>query len=157
MAKTSTFALKAAGPDDSGILREIFRATRAGAIAGLPEPILDMQHRAREAAYKAAFPGATDSLVLHDGDVVGRILVSRSESEHRVVDIAIVPEHQGRGLGTSLLRSLAEEAWMANKPLRLTVAGDNPALGLYRRLGFQLMSADDANVSLELRRPAGGP
>ncbi len=132
------------------VLWEIFRSSLSAGLEGLPDPMLKMQHRAREAAYKAAFPGATDSLLLVNGQVAGRVLVSRSELEHRVVDLAIMPHHRGRGLGTQLLRSLAEEASLAGKPLRLTVAAGNRALSLYRQIGFHVVSADEANLSLEI-------
>jgi ribosomal protein S18 acetylase RimI-like enzyme len=110
-----------------------------------------MQHRAREAAYAAAFPGAADRLVIVGGQPAGRVLVSRTESEHRVVDIAILPAHQGLGIGSSILRALADEASAAGRPLRLTVAADNRAVGLYRRIGFRTVWSDEMNLCLELR------
>ena len=142
--------LRVAGPDDGEVLWEIFRSSRAGALPGLHEPLLQMQHRAREAAYRAAYPDATDDLIVIGDAVVGRVLVSRSQDEHRVIDIAVMQEHQGRGVGTRVLRSLAEEASAAGKPLRLTVATDNRAARLYRRIGFAIVSSDDANFQLEL-------
>jgi GNAT superfamily N-acetyltransferase len=147
-----------AGPDDAEILWEIFRSSRAGALAGLPQPLLEMQHRAREAAYRAAYPQAVDKLIVIGGSVVGRVLVSCSEGEHRVVDIAILPRHQGGGVGTSVLRSLGEEASDAGKPLRLIAAADSRAVRLYLRIGFKVVSSDDMNLFFELAPPddAGG-
>jgi hypothetical protein len=42
--------------------------------------LVEMQHRAREEAYTAAFPGAVDRLVIVGGHPAGRVLVSRTES-----------------------------------------------------------------------------
>jgi ribosomal protein S18 acetylase RimI-like enzyme len=147
--------LRSAGPNDREVLWEIFRSSRAGAPLELPEPLLRMQHSAREAAYRAAYPDATDDLILIDGAVVGRVLVCRSPGEHRVVDLAVIQQHQGRGVGTRVLHSLAEEASKAGKPLRLTVATDNPAARLYRRIGFAIVSSDGVNLQLELAPPEG--
>jgi ribosomal protein S18 acetylase RimI-like enzyme len=82
-----------------------------------------------------------------------RILVSRCESEDRVVDIDIMRRHQGSDVGTRLLRLLAEEASRARKPLRLTLAVSNRAVGLYRRIGFEVVSSDGANVGMEIAAP----
>lgn len=151
MAEVSTFVLRVAGQADAELLWEIFRSSRAGPLARLPEHMLRMQHLAREAAYSAAFPGAVDSLIVVSGRVAGRVLLSRSESEHRVIDIAIVSAEQGRGFGTSVLRSLAGDAAAAHKPLRLTVAADNHrALRLYRRLGFDVTGDDGVDVAMEI-------
>lgn len=151
MGKVSTFELRAAGPDDAELLWEIFRSSRAGALAGLPEELVRMQHRAREEAYSAAFPGATDNLIVIAGRIAGRVLVSRTESEHRVIDIAVLPAEQGHGLGTAVLQSLAGEAAAAGKPLRLTVATNNSgALNVYRRLGFVVVRDDGVDMEMEI-------
>jgi ribosomal protein S18 acetylase RimI-like enzyme len=111
-----------------------------------------MQHRARETAYAAGYGGAESSLILVSGRPAGRLLVWRSDLEHRLVDIAILPSERGRGLASAVLRSLIHEARDCAKPLRLTVATDNPAaLRLYRRLGFEVTAGDAANLALEIR------
>jgi len=146
-----SFALRAVGPADRELLWEIFRSSRAGPLADLPEALLRMQQRAQEAAYDAAYGGAENSLILVSGRPAGRVLVWRSELEHRVVDIAILPSERGRGLATAVLRSIIEEARDSAKPLRLTVATDNPAaLRLYRRLGFEITAGDALNLALEM-------
>jgi ribosomal protein S18 acetylase RimI-like enzyme len=59
--------------------------------------------------------------------------------------VAVVPEFRGQGVGTKLLESLISAAPALNLPaLSLSVDRQNPALKLYKRLGFQ-----DANISKE--------
>jgi ribosomal-protein-alanine N-acetyltransferase len=56
-----------------------------------------------------------------------------------VQTIAVVPEYEGRGIGTTLLTSLIEEACRRYAAdLLLEVRADNPrAQQLYRRFGFE--------------------
>ena len=85
-----------------------------------------------------------------DGEPAGRLYVHRGPSEIRIVDIALLPEHRGGGIGTSLLEELSAEADAAGKSLTIHVERMNPALRLYDRLGFSV--AEDKGVYLLLER-----
>lgn len=52
------------------------------------------------------------------------------------VAIGVLPGHRGKGLGTALLRALMAEAQCRGHGLCLNARDDNPAVRLYRRLGF---------------------
>ncbi|WAL65098.1 ribosomal protein S18-alanine N-acetyltransferase [Amycolatopsis cynarae] len=59
------------------------------------------------------------------------------EFESSVHTIGVEREHQGRGVGTALLRALLEKADELNAPVFLEVRTDNDrALELYARHGF---------------------
>jgi ribosomal protein S18 acetylase RimI-like enzyme len=51
--------------------------------------------------------------------------------------IAVLPEYRGKGLGTILLSRLIEATEDVYEYLSLSVADENPAQHLYRRLGFE--------------------
>ena len=78
----------------------------------------------------------TDHLVLAEGRPVGRLYVHRRPAEIRLMDVALLPEARGRGLGTILLRRLMDEAECEKKRLTIHVEIFNPARRLYDRLGF---------------------
>jgi ribosomal protein S18 acetylase RimI-like enzyme len=80
----------------------------------------------------------------HAGAVVG--MVTASERYYTswagctlyIQDIYVEPAWRGRGIGAALLRCIGALALERGSPLvELTVREDNPARGLYRRLGFQ--------------------
>ena len=97
---------------------------------------LKQQFEAQHAHYQAHYQG-TDFLVIEQGGVpIGRLYLARWQNEHRIVDIALLPEHRHKGLGEGLLRDLLEEAARAGKTVSIHVEKFNPALSLYRRLGF---------------------
>jgi GNAT superfamily N-acetyltransferase len=101
-----------------------------------------MQFLAQDQQYRATHPGAEDSVIVVDGHPAGRLWVARDGDGIRLLDIALLPEHRGRGIGTALIRRLQDEAAAQGLPLRLHVARTNPATSLYLRLGFHPEGGD---------------
>ena len=87
-----------------------------------------------------------------DGEPAGRLYVHRGESEIRIVDIALLPEHRGDGVGSALLRDLLAEADADGKRVTIHVERLNPALRLYERLGFAV-AEDRASTCSSSGRP----
>jgi ribosomal protein S18 acetylase RimI-like enzyme len=124
---------------------------------GLPEAqllgLLAMQARAQRLGYTRDFPEAVDRIIFEkepDGErPLGRLIASATAAELRLVDIALLPEQQGRGLGTALIEDLQRQAASRRVPLRLQVRPGNPAFRLYSRLGFRLQDSVPG-ASLEL-------
>jgi GNAT superfamily N-acetyltransferase len=64
---------------------------------------------------------------------------------------------QGRGIGTDVMKQLIGEAAGLNQAVRLAVVKINPALRLYKRLGFRITHQDDRKFYLTRDPDAGGP
>jgi GNAT superfamily N-acetyltransferase len=152
-------ALRPAADADEPLLRRVYASTRADELAPLPwtdaqkTAFIDQQFDARTAHYAAHYPGMTRDVVVVDGVDAGQLLVDRWEREIRIVDVALLPEHRGGGTGTALLQALMAEASAAGKVLSIHVERLNPALKLYRRLGFAPVA--DEGVYLRLEWHAG--
>jgi ribosomal protein S18 acetylase RimI-like enzyme len=52
------------------------------------------------------------------------------------MDIALLPPFRGQGIGAGLLRPLLAEGADAGRSVSIHVEQSNPAMSLYRRLGF---------------------
>jgi ribosomal protein S18 acetylase RimI-like enzyme len=143
MLDRARIALRPITAEDSGLLYRIYAATREAELAQVPwdaaqkAAFLTMQFEAQAAQYAENYPGAQFDVILFDGDPAGRLYVHRRAAEIRVVDIALLPAYQGRGIGTCLLRELQAEAQARAVPLTIHVEVFNPARRLYERLGFQ--------------------
>jgi ribosomal protein S18 acetylase RimI-like enzyme len=109
------------------------------------EALLRMQVAAQDRHYRTHHPESEHSVVLLDGVPVGRLWVAREETALHLLDITLLPEHRGRGLGSALIRDLLTEASVAGLPVRLHVAVVNPAESLYRRLGFIATGGDEVH------------
>jgi ribosomal protein S18 acetylase RimI-like enzyme len=114
------------------------------------QAFLRSQFNAQDAWWRENYAEASFHLILVDGEPAGRLYVHRGPSEIRIVDIALLPEYRGDGIGTRLLRELLDEADAAGKSVTIHVERLNPALRLYERLGFSL--AEDKGVYLLLER-----
>jgi ribosomal protein S18 acetylase RimI-like enzyme len=86
------------------------------------------------------------AVVEESGRPVGYVCV-RHESEYDFVEeIALLPEAQGRGIGTQLLREILAAA---RRPVRLSVFVSNPAQTLYARLGFEVLRIEEPRMSMQ--------
>jgi ribosomal protein S18 acetylase RimI-like enzyme len=118
------------------------------------EAFLRQQFDAQDAWWQENYVGATFDVILVDGEPAGRLYVHRGPSEIRIVDIALLPEQRGNGVGTRLLEELLAEGDAGGKSVTIHVERMNPALRLYERLGFSV--AEDKGVYLFLERPPSG-
>lgn len=83
------------------------------------------------------------------GRPVGRVFVHRGPEEIRVVDVGLLTEHRGQGIGSAVLKAVIAEAVEAGRPVRLQVEPSNRALRLYERLGFVRVPTAGIHVELE--------
>jgi ribosomal protein S18 acetylase RimI-like enzyme len=145
--------LRPSGPRDRELLYRVYASTRAEELANVPwdddakDGFLRAQFDAQDRWWREHYAGASFDVVLVDGEPAGRLYVYANEDEIRIVDIALLPEHRGRGIGSALLAGVLADS----RRVTIHVERMNPALRLYERLGFEL--AEDRGVYLFLERP----
>jgi GNAT superfamily N-acetyltransferase len=154
----STLAVRPALPQDEVFLYELYVAIRGPLFAMAPitqtqrEHLLRMQFRAQLSSYQQQFPNSCYHLVLLDSNPVGRLWVALAGDAFLLVDIAIHPSRQSKGLGTALVQRLQQEAQNAKLPIRSTVDRFNPgSLRFHQRLGFQIVREDQLQYYMEWR------
>jgi ribosomal protein S18 acetylase RimI-like enzyme len=153
--------LRAYCDDDLEFLCELYASTRADEMALLIDwsqeqkrSFLRQQFEAQHDYYQQQYPGAHYDVIELEGQRIGRLYVAEigaekgadeaaETTELRLMDIALLPQHRGDGLGGALVRELLDEAAAAGCPVSLHVEENNPARRLYQRLGFR----DVADVS----------
>jgi ribosomal protein S18 acetylase RimI-like enzyme len=151
-------------PEDEAFLQDLYASTRREEVAAWgwepaqQDAFLHMQFQMQRRAYAMQFAAADHRLILHDGIPAGCLLVARLPDAIRLVDIALLPQFQGHGLGTAAITALQAESAAADKPLRLTVRPENQgARRLYERLGFTVTAQTDLDETMEWRPPATSP
>lgn len=115
------------------------------------EMLLKMQFNAQRQHYELAYEALEHSIILVGNRPTGRIMVFRSEREFVLVDVALLPDARGMGIGTALIADLLTDAERAGKPVSLHVAKDNRARRLYERLGFEIREDTGMYFKMESR------
>ena len=153
---SDSIALRTVTDEDEPFLRRVYASTREAEMAIVrwtddqKAVFLDMQYRAQRISYRADYPESEHSVIERDGEPVGRIWVDRNDEEIRLIDIAILPDHRGQGIGSALLSRLLESARQARVPLRHAVLKTNTnALRFYQRLGFRVYDDIATHVFME--------
>jgi ribosomal protein S18 acetylase RimI-like enzyme len=150
--------LRPVAGNDAELLYEIYASTREDELAVVPwdaptkEAFLRMQFTAQDTYYRATYPDASYDLIISGDHVLGRLYVERGDEAWRVLDIALLPEHRGTGIGTRLLSEILAESAAAGTPVQVHVERHNPARHLYDRLGFRQIEDQGIYLLLE-RRP----
>ena len=127
---------------DRDFLCRLYASTRAEELAVVDwseeqkTAFLEQQFEAQHTFYRDTFKNASFDLILVDGEPAGRLYLDPREDELRLIDIALLPEHRGQGLGASLMEDVLAKGQAAGLPVRIHVERNNPALRLYHRLGF---------------------
>lgn len=83
------------------------------------------------------------------GRRIGVLSVSRTNEEVRIIEIQLLPEFQGHGIGTALLQRELQFADARELPVRLQVLRKNRARALYERLGFRVCGETDIRFLME--------
>ncbi len=130
-------------PTDLEFLYQVYASTRQEELAPVPwteeekESFLRMQFNAQHQHYQDNYGAAQFCILERSGSRIGRLYVDRRDDEIRLIDIALLPEYRKSGIGRALIEEILAEAATAAKPVRIHVEQMNPALRLYKRLGFR--------------------
>jgi GNAT superfamily N-acetyltransferase len=114
--------------------------------------------RAPEAAARGLAGSLFALQLVHEGRVVGMArVIGDGGCFFQVVDVAVDPDHPGRGLGRALMAAVLE--WLASHVPEtgyVSLLPDVPANGLYAQFGFRPTAPETLGMALEpsfSRRP----
>jgi ribosomal protein S18 acetylase RimI-like enzyme len=107
---------------------------------GHREAFVRLQFDAQDADYRRRNPAGTFDVIEVHGRPAGRLYVDRRPGDIRIVDIALLPEFRGAGVGGRLLAQLQAEATASRRTLSIHVEIHNRAAELYARLGFAVVA-----------------
>lgn len=103
---------------------------------GQREAFVSMQFDAQDADYRRNNAAGSFDVIEVNGRPAGRLYVDRRLDDIRIVDVALLPEFRGAGVGGRLVTELMDEAAASRRKLSIHVEIHNRAIGLYTRMGF---------------------
>ncbi|HWK34798.1 GNAT family N-acetyltransferase [Sphingomonas sp.] len=140
--------------DDIPFLRALYVSTRAEEVARTDWPVaaqqaflhqqFDFQRQHYRAHYQAEW-----LVIERAGTAIGRLYLARWPGDFRIVDIALLPEARGSGIGGAILADVIAEAVAAAAKVSIHVEHANPARRLYHRLGFVEVEEDGPYIRME--------
>ena len=147
---------------DLDFLHRLYATTREDELKQVPwtpeqkAAFVRQQFEAQHAYWRENYTDTSWDLVVADGQPIGRLYVARWSEEIRIVDIALMPEHRGGGVGTRLIREVLAEGDATGRKVSIHVEVFNPARRLYERLGF-VQAGERGVYHLMERHPASVP
>ncbi|MEY2583120.1 MAG: hypothetical protein QOE09_2969 [Ilumatobacteraceae bacterium] len=139
MTTTLAFALRPAVAADTDFEHALYASTRDDLRPLGPEVfdgLVGMQFRAQTMSIRLDHPNAERKIVLVDNTPVGRLILDGTGGHIEVIDVALLPQYRGHGIGTSIMRGVLAQADRMGRAIRLHVEKQSRAVRLYERLGF---------------------
>lgn len=122
----------------------------------LPDDFDEVDYRAGFGAWTAEQVngdgnGSSISVVQVDGQDAGRLRVVRRDGLVEIAGLQLLPEHQSRGVGRTVVDTVITEARAGGLPVELGVEKDNPrARTFWERSGFGYVGEDESEHRLRL-------
>lgn len=151
-------ALRPEQDSDAPFLLALYGSTREAELAQVDwseaqkQAFIQMQFGAQRQHYRNVLEDVGFDLILKDGVPKGRLYSQERVTQLHIVDIALMPDLRGQGVGGKLLEAIGYHAAQAGKAIGIFVEHQNPARHLYDRLGFEAIR--DTGIYLEMERPA---
>jgi GNAT superfamily N-acetyltransferase len=144
--------IRPAGPGDGALLERLASRRWADLEAAAPG-LAEMQDRAQRRECGAVPGSAGEHVVLVDDVPVGRAWWADDASERWILDLAMIPEAQQRGIGSQLVAQLVAGA--GGRRVRLRVEHRSARWRAHlERCGFLAVATDEFGTTLVLE-PGG--
>ena len=143
---TPKLMIRPESPSDLDFQHALYASARAKEMALVDwsatevKAFLRQQSSAQLYHYRRHYPDAAFLICERAGQSIGRVYLSPMAEELRLMDIALLSEHRGLGLGRVLMAAVLEVARHDERPVGLHVEPNNPAGDWYARLGFEMVA-----------------
>ena len=145
---------------DCEFLYFVYASTRAEemALTGWSETEVDSflrsQFQYQDIYYKQNYPSASYDMILAGDIPIGRLYVDRKPEKMNIIDIALLPQYRGQGVGGRIFRELLKEADQKGQIVSLHVEMNNPIRSFYSSLGF--VEINSYGIYYHMERPVPG-
>ncbi|SFU77832.1 GNAT family N-acetyltransferase [Pseudoduganella namucuonensis] len=147
--------LRPATQADQAFLQRLYLSTRGaesrlhGCDPSTEAMLLNLQFKAQQTDFQLHYPHAEVTVIVERDSPIGRLYVDYRTDEVRLVDLSLLPEYRGRGIGKGLLRGLQAHGQRLDLPVRLQVLLGNPAQRLCQRCDFVMQGLDGLYATME--------
>jgi RimJ/RimL family protein N-acetyltransferase len=128
---------------DATFLSALYNTTREDEMAVVPWTeeqklaFLEAQFQAQHRHYTTEYPTGSFQIIKSDSENIGRLYICELDDEIRIIDISIMPEHRGNGIGGKIVSDILRDA---AKAVTIYLESFNPSQTFFKRLGFEPIS-----------------
>ena len=101
--------------------------------------------------FRRHFTPEENQIITYHNQDIGVLSVDRRESDIFIGNIELLPEFQGKGIGTTIINIILTEARRKQLPVTLQVLKVNPARRLYERLGFTITAETPTHYLMQAK------
>ena len=146
-----TISFRSVKHEDIDFLLSLRKKTMSKHLADAKLKLSNEQHleRIKENYYNS-------HIILRDRKPIGLlkfgvVAINDTDKSLHIMQLQIVPEFQGKGIGSKVLAVVKKKALQLQLPITLNVLLKNPAKGLYLRHGFQIEGKN--KIEFQMRCP----
>ena len=103
---------------------------------------IEQQFFAQHTYYQKNYIGAKFYIIERENVVIGRLYIDYffEKNAIRIIDITLLPNWRQKNIGSSILEEIIKMAVLKDMNVSIHVETFNPAMNLYKRLGFTKIS-----------------
>lgn len=103
---------------------------------------IEQQFFAQHRYYQDNYKDANFYILEKENSIIGRLYIDYSFEQKiiHIIDITLLPDWQKQSIGTTILNKVIKQAEDKNFNINIHVETFNPAMALYKRLGFVKVS-----------------
>ena len=141
-------------PEDREFLLRVYECSREIELSmvqwddATKRAFVEHQFDAQANHYGSEYPDARHFVIVlaDSGEQVGRLWVSRTDSRIGILDVTVLSEYRRRGIGSTIVESLVDEAQRAGKSVEVYVETFNPSQEFFSHRNFIVESNDGINL-----------
>lgn len=131
---------------DTNLLCEIYGSTRKEELDKVTnwnedqkKFFIEQQFSAQHQYYQQNFLNTKFYIIEKENIPIGRLYIDFffEKKDVRIIDITLLPEWRNKSIGSSILKEILNKAANSNLNVKIHVEVFNPAMELYKRLGFK--------------------
>ncbi len=124
-------------------------AVKEAAFRGYVEQVWGWDHTHQRELHNTRFASQDFHVIRFQGNDVGILSTSSASDSLKVHQLFILPEYQGRGIGSACVTRIIDDAGAEEKAVTLQVLKINPrGIAFYQRLGFKIADEDSTHVQM---------
>ena len=124
---------------------ELIEITMSRYANGLP----DWDENERRKYHEEMWQSKRPKIITYNSQPIGTIYIAENKTHTEIAQFYILPEYQNKGIGSHILEGVLDNSDKAGSTVELEVLKVNPAVSLYQRYGFQIVSSNEYMYQME--------